>query len=162
MSSTLAAAPLAAQAEPAVIIPPPAAEAPVASGEISSDAKLPAGDQSAAAETPALQEAPPAAAETRPAQETAPVPAPAAEAAPASAEITAAQMAKAKENPLAPESLAAITEALKDKGKFGDGKFSTPAPFRDALEASGFKFPGDMESEELKKLHSAYKKSTAK
>ena len=92
-------------------------------------------------------------------------PAPKAEAAPEQApsgEVGEVEMAKAKEHPLAPESLPAILKAMSDKGKHGDGKFSTPAPFRDALEAAGFKFPGDMESEELKKLHNAYKKATRK
>lgn len=64
-----------------------------------------------------------------------------------------------KEAPLAPESLSAIVEALKKSGKKKDGKFATPAGFRDALVEAGFKLPVTLESEDVKNLHDAYKKA---
>ncbi len=76
----------------------------------------------------------------------------------AEAETDEAKLARAKENPLAPESLSAIVEAMKTGGKKGDGKFATPAGFRDALVAQGFKLPDVMEAEDVKNLHDTYKK----
>ncbi|MFA5853831.1 MAG: hypothetical protein WC866_01960 [Patescibacteria group bacterium] len=64
-----------------------------------------------------------------------------------------------KENPLHPEAMPAIVEALKTAGKKKDGKFATPAGFRDALAEAGFKLPETLESEDIKNLHNAYKKA---
>ena len=65
----------------------------------------------------------------------------------------------AKEDPLDPRSMPSIVDALSMRGKKKDGKFATPAGFREALEAAGFKLPSDIESDEVKKLHDAYKKA---
>lgn len=65
-----------------------------------------------------------------------------------------------KEQPLEPSAMPAIIEALKTSGKKKDGKFSTPGGFRDALTEQGFKLPDTMESEDIKKLHDAYKKAS--
>ena len=87
---------------------------------------------------------------------------------PKQAEVEASSVAKVetaknvidpKENPLAPESMSAIVEALKKFGKKKDGKFATPAGFRDALTDAGFKLPVTVESEDVKNLHNAYKKA---
>ncbi len=75
------------------------------------------------------------------------------------ADTPEARTARAKENPLAPESMSTIVDALKNSGKKKDGKFATPAGFRDALTEAGFKLPATVEAEDLKNLHDAYKKA---
>jgi hypothetical protein len=77
----------------------------------------------------------------------------------ASVETAKIQAVDAKENPLHPAALPAIVEALKASGKKKDGKFGTPGGFRDAMVEVGFKIPDDIEAEDLKKLHDAYKKT---
>lgn len=109
-------------------------QAPTAFGEIESPTKLPVGESQILSE---------ASAETAP-----------------SAELTAEQIAKAKANPLASESMPTIVTSLKAAGRRGDGKFSTPASFMDAMTEAGFTFPADMEPNDPKKLHDAYKKAS--
>jgi len=122
----------------------------------------PAAEPARELETPPAQEAPAASTQPDAALEfvAAEPPAPEAAPEPPSTELSEAQIAKAKEHPLAPESLPAIVKTLRDKGKAGDGKFATPASFMQALEDAGFKMPTDMEANDPKKLHEAYKKAS--
>ncbi len=174
----------AAEAEPSVVLAPEvqpmkivrSSETPVASGEIenetvlqktktSEDAPTAAGeieveDAQIISEAPAVEAAPPApeAISVEPGDDLRMTPAAKPEAAPAE-ELTPEKIAKAKKEPLAPASLPAIVETLRTKGKAGDGKFATPASFLQALETAGFEMPSDMEADDPKKLHEAYKKA---
>lgn len=140
------------------------AESPTASGEIDTEPAPPAEAVVTEMVEPdipeAAAEAPPAALQPDAEMEFVAAP-PAAETAPkpASTEVSEGQLAKAKENPLASESLPALVKTLGDKGKANDGKFATPASFMQALEDAGFKLPSDMEADDPKKLHEAYKKA---